>query len=111
MLIWEIRRYDCQVILLRRTADMQGASSVAKAQYQTTVSSRVFWIILDHIALCNRLADFQRAYHPIGPEHLPQRMGQKQHFPLCCRPNPIQDVSASVHARILQEKSPRLNHV
>lgn len=107
MLIGEIRRYDCQVVLLWRTADMYGAPSVTRTQHQATMSSRIVRIVLDHVALDNHLPDFRPAYHPRGPQHLPQRMGQEQHLSLCSHPDPVQDVLVAIHGCMLPTKTLR----
>jgi hypothetical protein len=39
---------------------MYGTFSITHTQHQATVPSRVFWVILDYIALCNHLADSNR---------------------------------------------------
>lgn len=54
--------------------------SISKPQNKAAMPPRISEIVLDYFTFRYYLSYLRTAYHPVGPEHLPQRMGQEKDF-------------------------------
>jgi hypothetical protein len=94
---WQVGGDDGQVVGFRRADNMERASTFPSAEYQATVSSRIFRIILDDLSCANNPSDFSSTDHSFRSGHLLHSVWEEQNFACRYLANLLQDAHMRAH--------------